>query len=330
MGAQIGWEILSRLIRLFRRDVSSNKPVGVCLLFHRVAEIEDNTVGPYQQLSIAPNVFEQIIAHVSEKFNPISVPELLGRLHAQQPLPEGAIAVTFDDGFSDTWAVAYPILAKYGVPATIYITTGFIDGTAYPYEFELASWIESQSQIHLEWDGYKYHWELHDRADQETCYREIKELTEPMSSSERTELLSRMTEGTAVPTTDSDLFMRWDQLRELVDDPLITVGAHTDSHPLLTLLSSREALRDIETGKRKLERRLGQRVQHFSYPYGAYDAHTKQLVRACGFESAVTTTPRGINLENVDVMAIPRLEIREEAQISARTLHGLVKQCNGS
>jgi peptidoglycan/xylan/chitin deacetylase (PgdA/CDA1 family) len=303
--------------------------VAACLLFHRVAEVDHNAIGPEPQISIAPDTFEQIIAHISERFTPISVPELVKRLSAKQPLPERAVAITFDDGFYDTWAVACPILAKYGVPATIYVTTGFIEGAVYPYEFELAEFIQTHDEIRFEENGHKCHWDLRDNTDQEACYRKIKELTKPMPFKERCDFLNDIIGEASLPHDDA-LFMTWDQVKALDHEPLITIGAHTHTHSVLTALSPDAASREIEKSKREMEKHLGHSVKHFSYPYGAFNAKIAQVTRDCGFESAVTTEPRGIDSRNFNPMAIPRVEVKGKSIVHVQSLRKLVKECGYS
>jgi peptidoglycan/xylan/chitin deacetylase (PgdA/CDA1 family) len=262
----------------------------------------------------------------------MSLPELVRlQLEGQKP-PEKTIVITFDDGYYDNWATAYPILAEFGVPATIYITTGFIDRTVEPVEFRLAHFINSRDIVEFSWDGHIYTWELQSLAECERCYRQVKELAKPLSRDRRQQLLHRICGNTREEFADmkNQLFMDWDQLIDLVHSPLITIGAHTHSHSLLTTLSSGEVLREIRKSKRLLEDNLGKKVSNFSYPYGAFNQEIKHLLRQCGFISGVTTAPRSMTVEGFDLMAIPRFEVKEEALTAAQTVSKFMEQCRYS
>jgi len=71
--------------------------------------------------------FESQMQYLAKAYNPISLETMAQHLREGTPLPAKAIAVTFDDGYLDNYENAYPILQQYGVPATIFLTTGFIE-----------------------------------------------------------------------------------------------------------------------------------------------------------------------------------------------------------
>ena len=68
------------------------------------------------------------------------------------------------------------------------------------------------------------------------------------------------------------LVMDWDELRELADDPLVTIGAHTCSHRALSKLSDDEALSEMADSIARIEDELATPCHHFSYPYGGPEA----------------------------------------------------------
>ena len=73
------------------------------------------------------------------------VDEFVERLR-NKTLPANAVAVTFDDGYRDNLVHAKPVLARYGVPATLFLATGFIDQDAPFWWDELASMILASTQ----------------------------------------------------------------------------------------------------------------------------------------------------------------------------------------
>jgi peptidoglycan/xylan/chitin deacetylase (PgdA/CDA1 family) len=169
-------------------------------------------------------------------------------------------------------------------------------------------------------------------AECERCYRQVKELAKPLSRYRRQQLLHRICGNTRDEFADlkNQLFMDWDQLIDLVHSPLITIGAHTHSHSLLTTISSGEAQREILKSKRLLEDNLGKKVRNFSYPYGAFNQEIKHLLRRCGFISGVTTVPRSMTFKGFDVMAIPRFEVQEDALTAAQTVSKFMERCTYS
>jgi peptidoglycan/xylan/chitin deacetylase (PgdA/CDA1 family) len=75
---------------------------------------------------------------------------------------------------------------------------------------------------------------------------------------------------------------------QLADAPLIDIGAHTKTHPLLSTLSPDEQYDEINGSRQWLEEALAQPVFSFAYPSGAYNGETVEAVRASGFSAACT------------------------------------------
>ena len=67
-------------------------------------------------------------AHLRQNYSLVSMSQAAGRLEDRQPLPENALAVTVDDGYRDFHQVAYPVFHEYGIPVTVYLVSGFVDG----------------------------------------------------------------------------------------------------------------------------------------------------------------------------------------------------------
>lgn len=82
--------------------------------------------------------------------------------------------------------------------------------------------------------------------------------------------------------------MTWDELRELAASPLITIGAHTRTHPLLAKHSAERIRTELSGGKEDLEAQLHVAIHHLAYPGGSYDAKVADLARQAGFATAVT------------------------------------------
>lgn len=318
---------ITNLIHNFIHGKQGDKIIAVCLLFHRIIEVDNDEIGPDANCSINPVDFEALILELSTGFYPLSLQEFVTCMIAKKTLPKNAFIVTFDDGYYDTWDTVYPILTKYSVPATVYITTGFINNEIVSCEYQLANWLKKQDEVYFEWEDKTYHWKLHDHEERKTCYLAVKDLIKSITPSKRIELLDRIMRHDDIDTTYNDLYMNWDHVIELGHSPLITIGAHTHSHPVLTCLSSKEKVAEIELSKNILKDKLGISIDHFSYPYGAVDEEIKHFLRMSGFLSGVTTVPRGIPIYGLDVMAIPRIEIREEKLVGSRTLPELIERC---
>lgn len=105
-------------------------PTAIILLYHRVAELENDI----NFLSVNQKNFENQLIYLSKKFNIISLNELVDDLKANK-LKRGSVVVTFDDGYADNLHNALPILKKHKIPATIFVTAGKV-GNDSPFFWE--------------------------------------------------------------------------------------------------------------------------------------------------------------------------------------------------
>ena len=92
-------------------------------MYHRVAEPPYDPWG----LSVQPRRFEEQMRALKTFRVPLSMGEFVARLE-KRALPQLAVGITFDDGYIDNLRVAKPILDETAVPATIFLTTGFLGG----------------------------------------------------------------------------------------------------------------------------------------------------------------------------------------------------------
>jgi len=282
------------------------KGKGTCfLVFHRVVkptQKHKNYSPPPTALDVT--VFEEIINIIAKKCYPLSIDEALYKIKRHR-LPPKTFVITFDDGYLDNYEIALPILHRYQVPAIIYITSGFIDSSVCPFEYQLASIVSSKKEITFLWSGNAYMWYLNDDKIRSECYHFIKKTLKYEPNAIRQRALKQLDpEEVYIHSVD---FLSKNHLNELSVSPLITLGSHTHYHQVLTAVSQEEAQQDIAKGKQLLERWVGYSIDHFSYPYGSYNPTIRSLVRNAGFESAVITKPG--SMKGKDQFAIPRFDI---------------------
>jgi peptidoglycan/xylan/chitin deacetylase (PgdA/CDA1 family) len=97
----------------------------------------------------------------------------------------------------------------------------------------------------------------------------------------------------------------WDELAELARHPLVTIGAHTRSHPSLPRLDAADAREEIAGSRRDAEGHLPGAVVHFCYPAGHAGPREYEMVRQAGFRSGVTCEP-GVNGPDTPLLALRR------------------------
>lgn len=99
------------------------------LMYH---SISDQATRKYAPFAIPPALFEQQLQYLQQQhYTPLTVTQFMDiRTRREQPLPEKPVLLTFDDGLEDFYTGAFSALQKYGFPATLYVVTGFMNGTS--------------------------------------------------------------------------------------------------------------------------------------------------------------------------------------------------------
>jgi peptidoglycan/xylan/chitin deacetylase (PgdA/CDA1 family) len=116
------------------------------------------------------------------------------------------------------------------------------------------------------------------------------------------------------------LHMGWDTLRKLATSPLITIGAHSRTHPQLEKASPQRMRDELAGSKSDIEAQLGLPVRHFAYPNGSYSPAVVEQARAAGYLTA-TTVRGGTKAQRDRLLELPRVFVKGDD-----TLQDLIKQ----
>lgn len=227
--------------------------------------------------------------------------------------------VTLDDGYRDNVEVALPLVEKYKIPLVIFVTSGFVSGDRVPFEYELASVIATNNEVR-EPDGTSRTCRSED--EKERAFEEIRVRLKMYRTEARDRIMDEIKTRAVRPGDwESPEFLDWNQLREIARHPLVEVGAHTVTHPMLTRVSLREAWCEIHGAKLEIESRIRTDVKLFAYPYGARNVLIDQIARMSGYRAAFATdTVRSKRRRNR--YAIPRVDAKVAAErIDAPAFH---------
>ncbi len=267
-------------------------------MFHHIINDLDIFLGPQKLYSVTSQELEKYLKHRSDYQNTVNnfdIENDKGKL------------ITFDDGYRNNLE-ALPLLEKYNAKAIIFITTGFIDREAYPYEIELAQAIEKFDSLRLR-DISEVSLKNEERKVQ--VYNRLREPLKKSTFEEKERFMNELAELNNYKrrSCQTERFLSWDEIVRLDENPLITIGAHTITHPVLTEQSMWTVYYEMRKSKKRIEEKLGHKIYHFSYPYGANNFVVRNLARLSGFKYGFTTKKRLIK-RRPNLMALPRIEIK--------------------
>jgi len=297
------------LQRLVRPLVSTLRPGGLILGYHRIAEASWDPLG----ICVSPVHFRQHLEVLLDLCTPVTLQTLVTRLREKKNVKD-MVALTFDDGYRDFVENARPELDRLGVPATVFIATGFIGKTYWWDEVALCLRPDNQTspELAVRWNepgNTRVYSHLTSergatRAAQDLC-RDLSMCTATVRADIMEQLRQRGQTASA-PGTGSKA-MSEHQLRELAESPNMEIGSHTVNHPMLAQLKPSEQCREIESSRRHLEAIAGSRgIQGFAYPHGSFEEHTRQLVAEQGYEYACASQ-QGVARHGLDLYSLPRL-----------------------
>ena len=263
------------------------------LIYHRVLEKPDY-MRPDEPTTFQ---FDWQMGLIKRYFHPLSLQDAVAKL-GENRLPRNAVCITFDDGYADNLTLAAPILARYEVPATVFVAPGFLNGGIMWNDKIIESVrTASENQLDLQDLGLgSYHIESEEQRKQ-AAYDLIGKL-KYRNLIERQDLVDKIATYTGFQAPD--LMMTDDQVVELRKKG-IDIGAHTMTHPILTRVELGAAEQEILFSKEYLENLLQQPITQFAYPNGRYgedysDDH-RRLVENLGFDLSVSTN-LGVNRYN--------------------------------
>lgn len=292
---------------LFKVVNSQISPAGMkarltILIFHRVLKNAD----PLMPSEPDATRFREILGWVKDSFNVIPLDIAVERLATGQ-LPPAALSITFDDGYADNYDVALPILQEFGMSATFFVASDFLDGGCM-WNDRVVESIRRAPGASLDLSSFGMESvSLATEADRIDAISRFLGFAKYLGPQDRAYNVEKLVEccNAKMP---ADLMMTSEQLRNLHRTGMV-IGGHTCSHPILASLSESNAAREIAEGKESLEAILGESIRLFAYPNGKpgkdYLSDHVRMVKEAGYFGAVSTAAGAASLGS-DLFQLPR------------------------
>ena len=274
------------------------------LYYHRVNDDGD----PFFP-AMATALFEEEMRYLAQHYKVVSLPDLVK--HLENGSPTRMLAITFDDGYQDNYENAFPVLQRYGLPATIFLATGSIDSRQPLWFEQLAGAVKKTSLDHLdlEIDIPRRVW-LRTTAERLEANGAIFSLLRVLPDDQRLDSLDVVLRQLGDPEADRDRhgkMLTWDQIR-IMKSQGIDFGGHTVTHPFIARLTPEQVTWEVGECKRRIEDELQLPVECFAYPNGReedFGKWNKNAIRSAGYRAAVTTI-WGLNYCSTDPMELRR------------------------
>lgn len=279
------------------------QPTWQILLYHRINDDRD----PFLP-SMPVHQFRRQMEYVARNFKIVTLDDVAeGRITNPH---RHHVAITFDDGYRDNFTSAFPILKDLGLPATIFLATGYIGTGTIPWYDQvcLAFKLTTRNALVSVVEGAPAG-PLEPREQRLALLEQVLDWLRAIENDGRAEAIKMLFHALGVSTSLSlpNYMLGWDEAKQMMANK-IAFGAHTVTHPVLSRVPLKALQQEVQQSKKTIEQKLKLSVRHFAYPFGR-EMHcgemARRIVAECGFATAVTTE-FGFNQPGDDPLKLKR------------------------
>ena len=293
---------------------------AVVLMYHRVLPVGAESFSS-DGIVVSPATFERHLSFLRRHFTPLDADGFMA-CAARREFPRRACLVTFDDGWFDNQRYALPLLKQFGVPAVLFVATGYVGTQATFWQEALTRLLFTASRsvppVSSVLDEFGLG-SLRSAADGEARRLAREFVTElkaaPPAEVDRVRekiVVAMERQGLPAPRSGDDRFLDWDSVRDLAASGHFTIASHAHSHRPLTKLGRSGAVEDLERSLCELERHGLGRPLMCAYPNGDYDSDVTAAAREAGLQMAFTTVSGHVATGD-DPLRLRRVNVHESA-----------------
>jgi peptidoglycan/xylan/chitin deacetylase (PgdA/CDA1 family) len=322
----VNWRtVAGSVLAPLARVLTGNAPR--ILFLHRVGE---NT-----PRASDPKTLALQLQYLKRHFTPLPLCAFVNAQLDGKPLPARAVTLTIDDGYADFGESVYPLLCHYEIPATLFVVSEFSAGSTWLW-FDRLRYIcehSRRSWLSVEIHGMLQYYSLRNAMRREQSWDRLATRCLALSPTTREaviEACARQGEVT-IPANPPALYSALGSRQlQALDRALITIGAHTRTHPILSTCTEEEQWGEIAGCKKDLELALQRPIDYFCYPNGQpqdLTARTHELVQSAGYLAAVTSVNSFI-YPGAQRYLLPRISVASDLAAFRNEINGLTELQN--
>jgi peptidoglycan/xylan/chitin deacetylase (PgdA/CDA1 family) len=286
------------------------------LMYHKTGEASD-PIG----LNVRPDILEQQIASLVRYTRFISLDQAVDRIKSKQ-IDRHYTVVTFDDGYHSNYRHAFPVLQKFCVPCTVFMSVGAVESGQLYWDVVNAAIMDERNPrlvLGASSNGERV-FDLSDTAGRIRAIYKVHSILKGWRKDQIQRLVSELKQDYSMDPRHFDSVITWEDAAS-VDTDLVSLGSHGLSHVILTRLNPDEWATEIEESKRIIEERTGRSVSAFAYPNGEAADFNDLIIRRldqAGYSSAATAIPGAVSAKGADLFRLPRIDVTERISLDSR------------
>jgi len=307
------------LMRLARRRHA------LILTYHRFSSGGEGAQG-WAAGDTPAKVFAEQLEYVTKRYNLVPLSRLAESIGRRAGAPARLAAITIDDGYRDAYEIAYPLLRRFGAPATLFVPSDFIDRRAWIWT-DKARFLTRRAvsqRLAIKIGGQELRLDLGPPSSRRDAAERVNATLKRLPEEIKEEAIERLARalGVALPRTPPDEFspVAWAEAREMQANG-IEIGSHTLTHPILTQVGEERLRSELRESRSRLEEVLKRRVEQFCYPNGDHDERVRREVARAGYRVAVTCVG-GLNKRGDDPLTLRRIHAERDLLHFAKSACG--------
>lgn len=285
---------------------------GIVLALHRVLPAAEAEKSFEPTITLTDTVFEELLILLQGEFRIVSLSQLLNQPEDTDGCQR--VALTFDDGWSDTYSYAYPLLLRYRLPATVFLCPGLMtEGQMLPEERFARVWRWCAKHDHtrlLLRDLRKWGLNGGESLERQTWSQLLKRL----ALNAKLLMLSHLENTYSVPACQQRRLLTWEEVK-IMRRGNISFGSNTMHHSTLTAEYPPSLGEELKRSREAIEFRLQEEIRYLAYPNGSYDRRVIEAARQSGYSHCFTTDLGGFK-RKANCFAIPRINIDDSVVVN--------------
>lgn len=281
------------------------------MLYHGVSQ--DSISGGLRNskyLHIGLDNFKKQIQYLKKRYRIISLQDLCDIMQSARMVPAYTLVITFDDGYRNVFDNAFAVLKDYGVPVSMFLTDKLMLGDDWLWPDKLEYMIDKTAVESVGIFGQRY--SLGNEHFKKKFLNFVGNRLKGLNADARSKLMGELIFKLRVNIPEHPCgeyrLMSFEQARQMLKSGLISFGAHTPEHTILTLEEPERAERLILESKGEISRQLQKEIDLFSYPNGNYNSRIKQILKEGGFRCGLASKT-GLNSPDTDLFELKRVSV---------------------
>lgn len=287
--------------------------IGHVLIFHRVCNENDYIMT--DDLQVTQEYLEEVLKfYISSNIDIVSLDECYKRITSKSKVKR-FVAFTFDDGYADNLTHALPVFEKYNAPFSIFLATGYPDHNVVLWWYLLEKLVMNNERISFMKDGVEIIYNTITKEDKKDTFWKIRKYIVESNQDNIVQRLKTIFNDVDLFELTKKLALSWEQVKELSNHPLVTIGTHTINHLAISNLKEDRVLEEINESINIIESKINKPVEYLTYPFGTpAEANSREfnIVKKCNIKMAFTTTKGNLYKHDAHhLYSLPRIDISD-------------------